>query len=220
MCLGNANDAVQVECTAQPLHAARTSLPFYGAAAVVAAVVINRGGQLWLPDLAWASGIMGFTDAALTSNDCSQSQQQQQKQQQKQQQQQEERNGSADTQPPVATAAAEPAAADVEQQQQQQVTWRRVHAMGPRRLLQQQMQLGLLASLSTTQWSLDYAVDANMAGQLPLLAVPSFSQPQPYPLLLMQQAPQLLGGGVLLHVWLDAAEVPLLQQAVSAQGGL
>jgi hypothetical protein len=32
-----------------------------------------------------------------------------------------------------------------------EVTWRRLHAMGPTALLQQQMELGLLASLSTTQ---------------------------------------------------------------------
>lgn len=119
-----------------------------------------------------------------------------------------------------AAAAAGTGSPEGEQQQQQQVTWRRLHAMGPRCLLQQQMQLGLLASLSTSQWPLDYAADASFAGQLPLLAVPSFSQPQPYPLLLMQQAPPGMGGGLLLHVWLDAAEVPLLQQAVANKGGL
>jgi hypothetical protein len=108
----------------------------------------------------------------------------------------------------------------VKEGQQQQVTWRRLHAMGPRQLLQQQMQLGLLASLSTTQWPLDYAADADFAGQLPLLAVPSCSQPQPYPLLLMQQAPTGCGGGMLLHVWLDGDEVPLLQEAVAVFGGL
>jgi hypothetical protein len=108
----------------------------------------------------------------------------------------------------------------VQQLQQQRVTWHRLHAMGSRKLLQQQMQLGLLASLSTTQWLLDYAADAYFAGQMPLMAVPSFSQPQPYPLLLMQQAPQGSGGGMLLHVWLDAGEVELLQQAVAASGGL
>jgi hypothetical protein len=31
------------------------------------------------------------------------------------------------------------------------VTWRRLHAMGPSRLLGQQLRLGLLASVSTTQ---------------------------------------------------------------------
>lgn len=82
------------------------------------------------------------------------------------------------------------------------------------------MALGLLASLSTTQWPLHYAADAALAGQQPVLAVPSFSQPQPYPLLLMQQAPGALGGGVLVHVWVDGQEVTLMQQAVAAQGGL
>jgi hypothetical protein len=167
-----------------------------------------RGSQLWLPDLSWASGIMGITHAALTGDECSQ---------QQQQQQQGEAQGVATAQ--LSAAAAGPRAAS-EGEQRQQVTWRRLHAMGPRCLLQQQMQLGLLASLSTTQWPLDYSIDANMAGQLPLLAVPSFSQPQPYPLLLMQQAPPGLGGGMLLHVWLDGDEAPLLQQAVAARGGL
>ncbi|WIA17769.1 hypothetical protein OEZ85_009282 [Tetradesmus obliquus] len=184
-----------------------------GELAVQLRAAVDRGIQLWLPDLSWASSVMGISHAALTGDECNQ--------QQQQPQQAEDLSGAL---PPSSAGAAAAAAAAAhegkQQQQQQQVTWRRLHAMGPRCLLQQQMQLGLLASLSTTQWPLDYAADASFAGQLPLLAVPSFSQPQPYPLLLMQQGPPGMGGGLLLHVWLDAAEVPLLQQAVAARGGL
>jgi hypothetical protein len=109
-----------------------------------------------------------------------------------------------------------------EQQSQpprRQVTWCRLHAMGPRHLLQQHMALGLLASLSTTQWALQYEADAAVCGALPLLSVPSFSQPQPYPLLLMQPAPAAFGGGVMLQLWLDQSEVGAMEQAVAAQGG-
>jgi hypothetical protein len=148
---------------------------------------------------------MHITDAAVTDHNNMQQQQQQ-------------HAGAARDHVPSRAPA--PEAANKQQQQQQRVTWRRLHGMGPRKLLQQQMQLGLLASLSTTQWPLDYAADACFAGQLPLMAVPSFSQPQPFPLLLLQQAPPGCGGGLLLHVWLDAGEVALLQQAVAEHGGL
>jgi hypothetical protein len=151
---------------------------------------------------------MHITDAAVTDHNNMQQQQQQ-------------HAGAARDHVPSRAPAPEAANKQQQQQQQQQrVTWRRLHGMGPRKLLQQQMQLGLLASLSTTQWPLDYAADACFAGQLPLMAVPSFSQPQPFPLLLLQQAPPGCGGGLLLHVWLDAGEVALLQQAVAEHGGL
>ena len=177
---------------------------------------------MWLPDLAWASTVMGVTEEDLNlaggeeqrqqqkqgdklkgedeqqQQELQQKQQQQHDQQEKQQQQQEEKADSS----------------------KQQVTWRRLHAMGPRRLLDQQMTLGLLASLSTTQWALQYEVDAAVCGELPVLAVPSFSQPQPYPLLIMQPAPAAGGGGVLLHLWLDEAEVTFMEEAVAAQGGI
>ena len=104
--------------------------------------------------------------------------------------------------------------------QQQQVTWRRLHAMGPRNLLPQQIELGLLPSLSTTQWPLEFEAETSMAGQTPIMAVPSFSQPQPYPLVLMQQATAAAGGGVVVHVWLDGSEVGLIKDAVAAQGGI
>lgn len=78
------------------------------------------------------------------------------------------------------------------------------------------------AAISTClcRWPLDYAKDAAFAGQVPCLAVPSFSQPQPYPLVIMQQATPAQGGGWMVHIFLDAAEVLAMQQAVAAQGGL
>jgi hypothetical protein len=36
----------------------------------------------------------------------------------------------------------------------------------------------------------------------------------------MQQATPAQGGGWIVHIFLDAAEVPAMQQAVAAQGGL
>lgn len=71
-----------------------------------------------------------------------------------------------------------------------------------------------------TRWPLDYAEDAAFAGVLPCMSFPSFSQPQPYPLVLMQQATPAQGGGWMVHLFLDAAEAPAMQDAVAAQGGL
>ncbi|KAF8055398.1 IFT57 [Scenedesmus sp. PABB004] len=109
---------------------------------------------------------------------------------------------------------------DAQQQQQQPgaaaVTWRRLHAMGPRRLLERQVALGCLPSLTTTQWPLNYAADAALAGQLPLAALPGFSSPGPFPLLLSQPAPPALGGGVLLHLVVDADEAAPLAAALAA----
>lgn len=105
-------------------------------------------------------------------------------------------------------------------QQKLQVTWSRLHAMGPHQLLPQQMELGLLPSLSTTQWPLDFAVDTCMAGFQPVYAVPAFSHPQPYPLALMQQAPNAAGGGVMVHVFMDDVEAAAMEQAMLAQGGI
>lgn len=86
--------------------------------------------------------------------------------------------------------------------------------MGPRELLEQQRQLGLLPSLSCTQWPLDVAADAALGDQVPLLVAPSFSQPQPYPLVLQQPAPPAMGGGVLVHLCLDPEEADLFVQKV------
>jgi hypothetical protein len=70
------------------------------------------------------------------------------------------------------------------------------------------------------RWPLDLTVDTNFAGQVPCVAVPSFSQPQPYPLVLLQQATAAQDGGWMVHVFLDPAEADDMQQAVAAQGGL
>lgn len=171
--------------------------------------MVHRVQEFWLPDLAWASKVLGLSAAQLQAGEKH-----------------------------VASAAADArqldqstANADLldqadsicEQQQQQmkqQVTWRRLHAMGPSRLLLQQMQLGLLPSLSTTQWPLDFAVDACMYGSLPVYAEPAFSQPQPYPLVLMQHAPVAAGGGVMLHLFLDDVDVCGMQQQLLLQGGI
>jgi hypothetical protein len=78
----------------------------------------------------------------------------------------------------------------------------------------------VLLSAAPARWPLDYASDAAFAGVLPCMSVPSFSQPQPYPLVLMQQATPAQGGGWMVHLFLDAAEAPAMQDAVAAQGGL
>jgi hypothetical protein len=86
--------------------------------------------------------------------------------------------------------------------------------MGPRHLLEHQVALGALPSITATQWPIDYGADATFNGVSPVLVVPGFSSPQPYPLLLMQQAPPAWGGGLLLYVWVDAAEAPALCSAL------
>lgn len=88
--------------------------------------------------------------------------------------------------------------------------------MGPRSHLEQQMLLGCIPALSTTQWSFDEAEDACMGGQVPLLCVPAFSQPQPYPLVLSTKAPQRLGGGVMLHLFLDRMEAEAMQRTLES----
>lgn len=84
--------------------------------------------------------------------------------------------------------------------------------------------------LKQHRWPLDYATDASFAGQLPLLSVPAFSQPQPYPLVLLQQATPAQGGnggggggsggGWMVHMFLDASEVAGMRAALAEQGGL
>eukprot|EP00775_Hariotina_reticulata_P008505 gene8505-8687_t len=71
-------------------------------------------------------------------------------------------------------------------------------------------------ALRTAKWPLDVAADAALGGHMPLLVAPSFSQPQPYPLVLQQSAPSAMGGGVLVCVWLDPAEADLFLLAMSA----
>ena len=80
-----------------------------------------------------------------------------------------------------------------QQQPQLRVTWRRLHAMGPRHLLEHQVALGALPSITATQWPIDYGADATFNGVSPVLVVPGFSSPQPYPMLLLQQAPPAWG---------------------------
>lgn len=80
--------------------------------------------------------------------------------------------------------------------------------------------VAVLGVILITRWPLDYAADTSFGGQLPRLSVPSFSQPQPYPLVLMQQATPAQGGGWMVHVFLDAAEAPAMQQALEAQHGV
>jgi hypothetical protein len=71
------------------------------------------------------------------------------------------------------------------------------------------------------RWPLHFQRDACFAGQLPCAAAPSFSQPQPYPLVLLQQAAPAQGCGAwMVRVWLDAGDADALRQAVEAQGGL
>lgn len=72
----------------------------------------------------------------------------------------------------------------------------------------------------TLRWPLRFQEDAAFVGQLPSLSVPSFSQPQPYPLVLMQQATLAQGGGWMVHLFLDACEAPAMQAAVEMQGGI
>ena len=70
------------------------------------------------------------------------------------------------------------------------------------------------------RWPVRFQEDVAFAGQLPSLSVPSFSQPQPYPLVLMQQATPAQGGGWMVHLFLDACEAPAMQAAVDIQGGI
>lgn len=70
------------------------------------------------------------------------------------------------------------------------------------------------------RWPLDLETHTNFAGLVPCITVPSFSQPQPYPLVLMQQATAAQGGGWMVHLFLDPAEADDMQQAITAQGGL
>lgn len=151
--------------------------------------------NIWLPDLAWASQVLQLLDTEPIAD--------------KQQQSAEHclQQGSATLEHPNQPA-------------KKAITWRRLHAMGPSTLLPKQMDLGLLPSLSTTQWPLDVDQHTCMAGLLPVVAVPGFSQPQPYPLVLLQQATAAAGGGVMVHVFLDTAEANALQQAIQAQGGI
>jgi hypothetical protein len=72
---------------------------------------------------------------------------------------------------------------------------------------------------TTHRWPLDFATDAAFGGQLPVAAAPGFSQPQPYPLLLTQQAAQGAGGW-MVHVFLDADEAAAFKGIVEAAGGL
>jgi len=127
----------------------KTMQLLYSVLNVRAACCVCRATELWLPDLAWAAGVKGFAAMGASTAQHAQT-----------------------TYPqPTAAAAAAAAAGDpapcheAEQHQGKSgtcstggsanmggdVTWRRLHAMGPTALLKQQMELGLLASLSTTQ---------------------------------------------------------------------
>jgi hypothetical protein len=97
---------------------------------------------VWLPDLAWAAGVKHFQAAGPATTAAAGGG---------------KAGGAAAAAEAATEAAAEgkaegtaalEAAAGVSAGE---VTWRRLHAMGPSALLQQQMELGLLASLSTTQ---------------------------------------------------------------------
>jgi hypothetical protein len=107
--------------------------------------------DVWLPDLAWAAGVKGMTSsqgngscdsgaaaAAVAGSAC--------------------KAGDLDSSPPAGAAQQQqpPGNADagpyhVDGVAVGEVSWRRLHAMGPTALLRSQMELGLLASLSTTQ---------------------------------------------------------------------
>lgn len=72
----------------------------------------------------------------------------------------------------------------------------------------------------TPRWPLDVACDASLTGQLPSLVLPGFSQPQPYPLVITQQATPAKGAGWMVHVYLDPAEAADMAGIVEAAGGL
>lgn len=93
----------------------------------VVCLVLHRAAEVWLPDTAWAAGVKGFSrnTAAAAAADI------------------DSNSNTSSTQAGCSSTHSSEKGADI--------TWRRLHAMGPSALLEQQMQLGLLASLSTTQ---------------------------------------------------------------------
>ena len=73
---------------------------------------------------------------------------------------------------------------------------------------------GRPAPIMVSQCWLDYAADADFAGQLPLAAVPTFGR-LAVPVAHSQPAPPAAGGGVLVHLWLPQDQARELAAAAT-----